>query len=123
MRDFHPETIPSTLLRPYLDENRWAIDVRYHTGELALRVDCLEARVLARLGMVNGLVNRDRLRYLILTVAKSVVVRALRMDPPRPGEISKPKTSDLQWPARYDRAKGGILGRTMQMVMRPRPVA
>lgn len=116
------ETVTGKQLSAMIPE-RWDIDVRRPDGSLALKVDFLQARALARCGLVSGRVVRGYFRYLILLVPKSVAVRVLRMDPPRPGEISKPKPTELQWPPRYDNAKLGRLGGVTQMVFRPQRAA
>jgi hypothetical protein len=91
--------------------NYYQLHVRYKDQErgLATKVDCLQGRMLARRHMVAGLVTKGTLRYLMLLVPKATAIRVLNMDPPRAGEITIARASDMQWPVRCDRAKGGRL--------------
>jgi hypothetical protein len=84
-------TVWGSLLERYVDINVHRYDVRRKDLTLALPVNGLEAMRLARYGMVAGYVSGGVLRNLILKVPKSVVVRVLKADPPRAGEISRPK--------------------------------
>lgn len=88
----------------YLDTFDWKrkpqIDVRYKREDLALAmyVDLSDAERLTDYGMMAGYVSGDRLRYLILRVAKSTVIRILRMDPPRAGELTPvPRSTSLEY--------------------------
>jgi hypothetical protein len=99
------------MLARYVTDKHWFLPVQYrHHDDLAMKVDCLEARVLIRYGMIAGRVKRGSLQYLILLVPKSDAIRVLHADAPRAGEITPPKPIDLRWPIRIDRAKGGRLG-------------
>jgi hypothetical protein len=91
------------LLEGYVDINQERYDVCRKDLTLALRVNGLEALRLARYGMCAGYVSGGVLRNLILRVPKSVVVRVLKADPPRAGEISRPKLGLLHtFPAQVD---------------------
>lgn len=86
-------------------------DVRRKDGSLALQVNPLEAERLAAQGMAAGYVSGGVLRYLILRVPKSTVVRVLRMDPPKPGEITRGSNGDSLKYSRYCDVRHAKLGR------------
>lgn len=101
-------TVWGVLLEPFITEEvRYMIPIQGRDGALKLKVDYLQARVLNRYGMIFGSVRKGNLRYLVARVPIHVMVRVLHMDPPKTGEISKPKRSDMRWSTRFDRAKGG----------------
>jgi hypothetical protein len=96
------------------------IKVRYKTGDLALEVTSYQASVLTRLRMVAGRISNGVLVYLIALVPKSAIIRALRMDPPKVGEITKNRpTGTKQWPVHLERARSGSLGGFKQQCWRP----
>lgn len=96
-----------------------AIDVRRKDGSLATIIDRIQARLLCRYRMIAGRVSKDHLQYLVLLVPKSVVIRVLRMDPARPGEITPARQSEMQWAPRYDRAKLGRMGSVQCRAYKP----
>lgn len=113
MKNTIPERVSGKVLRAYLEsEQRWCIDVRRNDGSRSLQIDPLQGRVLSRVfgDAVEGVVVRERLRYIVASVPRGAMIRVLRMDPPHSGEITPGKSSDMHWAARYDRAKGGYVG-------------
>ncbi len=90
-----------------------SIDVRYaNTGDLALKVTGIEARVLARACLVEGFTRSGRLRYLVALCPKSTIERVLSTDAARPGEITRTKQvkGAKNWVTANERADIGFGG-------------
>jgi hypothetical protein len=91
------------------------LDIRYANDEadLALPVSPLQAALLCEYGMVGGIVADNVLRYLVARVAKSTIIRVLRMDPARAGEITPSPRPGLHTFSQYidiRNVKLGIIG-------------
>jgi hypothetical protein len=98
------------LLRDQIPNKAWELEVRRKDGTLALKIDCLQAFVLAGYRMIAGVVTNGCLRYLIALVPKQTIARVLRMDTPRPGEIVPTKNGDLRF-STFVNIRGVKLGR------------
>lgn len=101
-------TVWGELLAEHIPAAWTAIQIRNTGGESKLPVDSLQARALAKMNMVAGVVRNGVLRYLIARVAISTIVRVLRMDPPKAGERTPHRVDSMHWLPSMGRRTGGV---------------
>jgi hypothetical protein len=109
------QQITSHALRGYLPQNPEAeILISYESGEYAARLSASDVNALALKGMVYGIVKREALRSVRLTVSIKAAFRLLNQltasAQAPPGAITKRRNKTMGWSMHLEKSKSGCAG-------------